>query len=113
VCPQFDAFDALTVREHLTIYARLKGISTVRADVDLILAKVGLPEYAEQLAAKLSGGNKRKLSLAIALLGESPQSYLSLVSSGLHVHVASLDADGLCYRLEGDAMLTIPNLHHR
>jgi ATP-binding cassette subfamily A (ABC1) protein 3 len=69
VCPQFDALDLMTAREHLEFYARVRGISDVRADVDAVLAMVGLTSFQSFHAAKLSGGNKRKLSLAIALLG--------------------------------------------
>lgn len=72
VCPQFDALDLLTVREHLTFYARCKGVSDIDADVAFVMAKVGITVHADKLAAKLSGGNKRKLSLAIALLGSPP-----------------------------------------
>jgi ATP-binding cassette, subfamily A (ABC1), member 3 len=69
VCPQFDALDLLTAREHLEFYARSKGIKDVQLDVDIVMAKVGLSPYASRLPAELSGGNKRKLSLAIALIG--------------------------------------------
>lgn len=69
VCPQFDALDLMTTREHLEFYARVRGIIDVRLDVDTVLAMVGLTSYESFLAAKLSGGNKRKLSLAISLLG--------------------------------------------
>ena len=69
VCPQFDALDLMTAREHLEFYARVRGINDVRADVDTVLAMVGLTSSESFSAAKLSGGNKRKLSLAIALLG--------------------------------------------
>jgi ABC-type multidrug transport system ATPase subunit len=62
----------MTVFEHLRFYARAKGIASVGTDVDLVMSKVGLHAYADRLAAKLSGGNKRKLSLAIALLGKWP-----------------------------------------
>jgi len=59
----------MTTREHLQFYARCKGITTVEQDVDTLLSKVGLEAYESRLAYKLSGGNKRKLSLAIALIG--------------------------------------------
>ena len=72
VCPQFDALDKLTVREHLAFYARCKGVGEVRSDVEHVMAKVGLRAHAGKMAAKLSGGNRRKLSLAIALLGNPP-----------------------------------------
>lgn len=72
VCPQFTAIDSqLTVREHLEIYGRLKGISStdLQHNVDSLMRATALISYADRLASKLSGGNQRKLSLAIALLG--------------------------------------------
>ncbi|ETS87179.1 hypothetical protein PFICI_01007 [Pestalotiopsis fici W106-1] len=72
VCPQFDALDLLTVREHLVFYARCKGVPNVAQDVGYVLSRVGLSAHAGKRAARLSGGQKRKLSLAIALLGNPP-----------------------------------------
>ena len=72
VCPQFTAIDdALTVRETLVIYGMLKGLSraTIVKDVDTLLVVTHLHQYANRLASTLSGGNQRKLSLAIALIG--------------------------------------------
>ncbi|KAI0003179.1 P-loop containing nucleoside triphosphate hydrolase protein [Xylariaceae sp. FL0662B] len=83
VCPQFDALDTLTVREHLQFYARCKGVTDVEADVSYVLRRVGLSAHAHKLAAKLSGGNKRKLSLAIALLGNPPVLLLDEPSSAM------------------------------
>lgn len=74
VCPQFTAIDPqLTVREHLFIYGRLKGLyrgSELDENIDILLKSTALTSYANRLASKLSGGNQRKLSLAIALIGE-------------------------------------------
>ena len=73
VCPQFTAIDSqLTVREHLQLYGRLKGLyrgDELKENVDIILDSTALAPYADRLASKLSGGNQRKLSLAIALIG--------------------------------------------
>lgn len=69
VCPQYDAMDMLSTRQHLIFYARIKGIENVEANVDHIMARLGLTPYEKMSATKLSGGNKRKLSLAIALIG--------------------------------------------
>ncbi|CAM9287272.1 unnamed protein product [Phaeothamnion confervicola] len=66
-CPQFDAlFDTLTGREHLYMYARIKGIpeNRVAEAVDHQLRDMNLGEYADKLAGGYSGGNKRKLSVA-------------------------------------------------
>lgn len=74
VCPQFTAIDSqMTVREHLVIYGRLKGLyrgEELRRNVDDLMQATSLHVYADRLASKLSGGNQRKLSLAIALIGE-------------------------------------------
>ncbi|KZL76501.1 ATP-binding cassette sub-family A member 9 [Colletotrichum tofieldiae] len=69
ICPQFDALDKITARQQLQFYARIKGIENIKRDVELVMKKVGLTSHASRLTHKLSGGNKRNLSLAIALLG--------------------------------------------
>ncbi len=74
VCPQHDVlFPDLTVEEHLRLFAGLKGVppSEVAAAVRESIATVGLTEKAKVLSAALSGGMKRKLSVAIALIGKS------------------------------------------
>ncbi|KAK3328837.1 hypothetical protein B0H66DRAFT_2680 [Apodospora peruviana] len=83
VCPQFDALDLLTARQHLEFYARIKGIDDVKANVEAVMARVGLTAYADRQAAKLSGGNKRKLSLAIALMGNPDVLILDEPSSSM------------------------------
>jgi len=80
VCPQFTAIDAqLTVREHLMLYGRLKGIPRgpeLDQNVDVLLKATALAEYMNRLAGQLSGGNQRKLALAIAMMGSSCPSVL-------------------------------------
>ncbi|KAF4469052.1 ABC transporter [Fusarium albosuccineum] len=72
VCPQYDALDLMNTRDHLSFYARIKGIRDVRGNVDHVMKRLNLDPHARTLASKLSGGNKRKLSLAIALMGKPP-----------------------------------------
>ncbi|KAI0658358.1 P-loop containing nucleoside triphosphate hydrolase protein [Cubamyces menziesii] len=75
VCPQFTAIDSqLTVREHLLVYGRLKGLyrgEELQSNVEKLMHATSLHMYADRLASKLSGGNQRKLSLAIALIGKA------------------------------------------
>lgn len=86
VCPQFDALDLLTARQHLEFYARIHGVkgkASVRANAETAMARVGLTEHADKQAAKLSGGNRRKLSLAIALMGDPAVLILDEPSSAM------------------------------
>lgn len=83
VCPQFDAMDTMTVREHLAFYASARGVPDVDANVAAVMTATGLRRFADRLAHKLSGGNKRKLSLGIALMGNPAVLLLDEPSSGM------------------------------
>ncbi|WYZ43953.1 hypothetical protein EsH8_VII_000389 [Colletotrichum jinshuiense] len=83
VCPQFDAIDSMTVLEHLRHYARLRGIANVEQQAHAVVRAVGLESHVNVMAQHLSGGNKRKLSLGIALTGNPSVILLDEPSSGL------------------------------
>ncbi|KAK4232590.1 putative transporter [Podospora fimiseda] len=83
VCPQFDAVDQMTVTDHLKFYARVRGIPDVDTQVSAVLRAVGLESFRHRQAHALSGGNKRKLSLGIALMGNPSVILLDEPSSGL------------------------------
>lgn len=83
VCPQFDAMDTMTVSEHLHFYARVRGVSNPQHNVQAVMQAVGLVPYSDRMAFKLSGGNKRKLSLGIALMGNPAVLLLDEPSSGM------------------------------
>ncbi|KFD55597.1 hypothetical protein M513_03649 [Trichuris suis] len=71
-CPQYNVlFNDLTVKEHLYFYAGLKGVdSNVRDDdIEAILRETSLECKVNELASSLSGGMKRRLSIAIAFIG--------------------------------------------
>ncbi|XP_072306658.1 retinal-specific phospholipid-transporting ATPase ABCA4-like isoform X1 [Eucyclogobius newberryi] len=71
-CPQFDALDELlTGREHLHLYARLRGVPECEISrvAEWAIQKLGLSEDAGRTAGTYSGGNRRKLSTAIAMIG--------------------------------------------
>lgn len=71
VCPQFDLlWPDLTIQEHLFFYARLKGVSRKEEtdQVLKILEQVRLREIRKKRVKELSGGMKRRLSIAIALI---------------------------------------------
>uniref|UniRef100_A0A8D0CLG6 P-type phospholipid transporter n=1 Tax=Scleropages formosus TaxID=113540 RepID=A0A8D0CLG6_SCLFO len=85
-CPQFDAVsDLLTGREHLEFYARLRGVreEAVAKVAQWGVKKLGLTQYAERKAGGYSGGNKRKLSTAISLIGAPPVIFLDEPTTGM------------------------------
>ncbi|KAL3172908.1 hypothetical protein MRX96_012652 [Rhipicephalus microplus] len=85
-CPQFDALDPLlTGWEHLEFYARLRGIPEkyVQKVADWGIRKLGLHRYAHRCAGTYSGGNKRKLNTAIALVGDPPLVFLDEPTTGM------------------------------
>ncbi|XP_058204041.1 ABC transporter A family member 1 isoform X4 [Rhododendron vialii] len=85
-CPQFDALlEFLTVREHLEMYARIKGVPQYRLE-DVVKEKIvefDLLQHADKPSFALSGGNKRKLSVAIAMIGDPPIVILDEPSTGM------------------------------
>lgn len=83
VCPQFDAMDQMTAVEHLRLYARARGVPNVDHNVEQVIHAVGLSQFKDRMAGKLSGGNKRKLSLGIALIGNPDVLLLDEPSSGM------------------------------
>uniref|UniRef100_A0A665WRT0 ATP binding cassette subfamily A member 5 n=1 Tax=Echeneis naucrates TaxID=173247 RepID=A0A665WRT0_ECHNA len=73
ICPQFNIiFDVLTVEEHLRIFAAIKGIppADIDAEVTKVLKDLDLEKIMNAQAKNLSGGQKRKLSVGIAILGD-------------------------------------------
>ena len=70
-CPQFDAiFEYMTVYENLEFYAKIKGVKKdyLQMVVNAMIQEMSLGEFTNKIASRLSGGNKRKLSVAISFL---------------------------------------------
>lgn len=91
-CPQFDALNQLlTGREHLEFYARIHGIPEryVRKATDRAIQRLQLSAYAHRSAGGYSGGNKRKLSTAIALIGDPDIIFLDEPTTGMDPKVTS------------------------
>ncbi|KAF3598159.1 hypothetical protein DY000_02026381 [Brassica cretica] len=73
VCPQFDIlWDALSSEEHLHLFASIKGLppASIKPIAEKLLADVKLTGAAKIRAGSYSGGMKRRLSVAIALIGD-------------------------------------------
>lgn len=81
-CPQFDALlEFLTVRDHLDLYTSLKSSTT--SEAMRLLRSFGLESSLHRRADFLSGGNRRKLSAIIALLGTPAVAVLDEPSCGM------------------------------
>ena len=72
-CPQDDIlYWELTARHHLELYAHFKGLdrSRITQAVDQMLQYVALSEEGNEPVRTFSGGMKRRLSVAIAAIGD-------------------------------------------
>lgn len=87
-CPQFDIiWKNLSVRHHIEIFAGLKGIPRRKIGVEArsIATAVGLgaSNVYEQEAGKMPGGMRRRLSMAMSLIGSPSVILLDEPSTGL------------------------------
>lgn len=85
-CPQHDIlFDNLTVRDHITFYALLKGMRNCEVEEEVMkyVKLLKLEPKIDTKSKNLSGGMKRKLSVAIALCGNSKIIFFDEPSSGV------------------------------
>eukprot|EP00043_Microstomoeca_roanoka_P008399 m.80908 g.80908 ORF g.80908 m.80908 type:complete len:1735 (+) comp14227_c0_seq1:159-5363(+) len=85
-CPQFDGLiELMTGRELLTMYARLRGVpeAAIPSLVNDLIRELMLEKHADKNCGTYSGGNKRKLSTAVALCGPSPVIYLDEPTTGM------------------------------
>jgi ABC-2 type transport system ATP-binding protein len=81
VIPQgFKFVDYATPREAINYYAALFG---VKVDADVILRKVILEDSANVYFSKLSGGQKQKVGLALALVNDPQLVFLDEPTTGL------------------------------
>jgi ATP-binding cassette subfamily A (ABC1) protein 3 len=72
-CPQFDALiDLLTGEETLYMFARLRGVQEyiIPRIVNALIELMNLKKHAQKPVYAYSGGNKRKLSAAVSLIGD-------------------------------------------
>ncbi|AQK59818.1 ABC transporter A family member 7 [Zea mays] len=88
VCPQFNLlWETLTGREHLMFYGRLKRLNgaalTEAAEQSMKVLKIFEGGVADTLVSQYSGGMKRRLSVAISLIGDPKVVYLDEPSTGL------------------------------
>jgi ABC-2 type transport system ATP-binding protein len=78
-------FEALTVREHLEFFARLKSLSKreARAAAVEVIEELGLTPETDKQVGALSGGQRRRILIGLALLGRPPLLVLDEPTTGL------------------------------
>lgn len=87
ICPQEDiCWEDLSVEQHLGFQARLRGVefNRIYAEVQRVAVKVGLDGDAFKTSAgKLSGGQRRRLSIGMSIIADPPIIFLDEPSAGL------------------------------
>ncbi|XP_053687488.1 phospholipid-transporting ATPase ABCA3-like [Sabethes cyaneus] len=85
-CPQFDAvLEDLTGRETLKIFALMRGIQDqdITPCTEKLAVELNFRKHLDKKIKEYSGGNKRKLSTALALLGNPSVVYLDEPTTGM------------------------------
>ena len=93
----------LTGRENVLLYAKLYGIPNRNSKVDEVLEMMALSDRAGDLVKTYSGGMRRRLELAQALVHEPEVLFLDEPTLGLDVsgrkkiweHIRMLKAEGM------------------
>ena len=86
LCQQEDIFfDYLTVEEHLRYMMELKGSKSDELEINTFINGIDLNSKKESMCKTLSGGEKRKLCIAIALIGNTKLVLLDEPTSGMDV----------------------------
>jgi ABC-type multidrug transport system ATPase subunit len=110
ICPQQNVlFSSLTVLEHILFFNRIKGVQCTEVQAKTHAQEIGLGEFLYTTSSALSGGNKRKLSVAVALCGDPKFLVLDEPTCGKRPWATNL------YRRQKIAVLAFlsPRIAHR
>jgi ABC-2 type transport system ATP-binding protein len=80
---QAAVYSKLTVRENLRLFARLERVADADGAVARMLEQTGLLERADERVQRLSGGNRQRVNVALALLADPPALALDEPTSAL------------------------------
>ncbi len=114
VCPQEDSLDTeLNVRENLVVYGRYFGLSKaeVTSRADELLRFVSLTEKAKAKVEDLSGGMKRRLTIARSLINNPDLLLLDEPTTGLDPQARHTLWDQL-FRLKRQGVTLVLTTHY-
>ena len=114
VCPQEDSLDGeLRVKENLVVYGRYFGLSRKEASdrADELLSFVQLSEKADVLVEELSGGMKRRLTIARSLINQPDLLLLDEPTTGLDPQARHQLWDRL-FRLKQQGVTLVLTTHY-
>ena len=86
VCPQFDClWPELTIEDHFLFYIRIRGVDRKLEKFFLneVVSQMKLEEHRKKKVSELSGGMKRRVSIGIAVCGDTRLVFLDEPTSGL------------------------------
>lgn len=101
-------YDDLTVTENLAFFARVLGVD--RSSVDRAIASVDLGDHRDQVVGRLSGGQRSRAGLAVALLGEPDLLVLDEPTVGLDP-VLRRDLWALFHRIADNGAAVLVSSH--
>jgi len=124
VVPQeISLYHTLTARENLVFYGKIYGLSgrALKTRVEALLDMVGLTERADDLLEGYSGGMKRRINIAAALLHEPRILYLDEPTTGvdpqsrrrIYDTIQDLNRQGMTVLLTTHQMEDAEKLCHR
>ena len=85
-CPQFDTLiPLLNAYELLNFFATIKGVKNQikKQMIQMMINNLNLNQFASKPCGTYSGGNKRKLNVALSLIGNPPVVFLDEPSTGI------------------------------
>ncbi|MBV8776373.1 MAG: ABC transporter ATP-binding protein [Alphaproteobacteria bacterium] len=108
---RFSYYDDLTVTENLSLVAGVYEMPDARAAVTAIIERMALGEYADQLAATLSGGWKQRLALAACVLHRPKVLLLDEPTAGVDAK-ARREFWDLIHDMAGEGLTVLASTHY-
>lgn len=108
---RFSLYEDLSVRENLIFMGQIYGIKNLRVEVNIMLERMKLTPFADQLAGTLSGGWKQRLALTACLLHRPRLLLLDEPTAGVDPKARRDFWDDI-YTLAADGVTSLISTHY-